>query len=53
MGEKAGYDAKIDWRTASELPDYVFEALNKQDRAINPVVIVATVDADPVGSRIQ
>ena len=46
MGEKAGYDARIDWRTASELPDYVFEALNKQDRAINPVAIVATVGAN-------
>ena len=44
MGEQVGYDPKIDWRTASELPNYVFEVLNKPDQAINPVAIVATID---------
>ena len=33
------------WRTALELPPDVFAALNKPNRAINPVTIVATVDA--------
>jgi hypothetical protein len=44
MGEQAGYDPRVNWRTAAELPEYVFEVLNKRDRAINPVTIVATVD---------
>ena len=34
------------WRRAPELPPYVFAALHKSDRAINPIVVVATVDAD-------
>ena len=34
------------WRRAPELPPYVFAALQKTDRAINPVVVLATVDAD-------
>jgi hypothetical protein len=34
------------WRRAPELPPEVFEVLQKTDRAINPVTIVATVDAD-------
>jgi hypothetical protein len=47
MGEKdPGYIARADWKTKPELPEYVFEALEKPDKAINPVAIVATVDAD-------
>ena len=42
----AGYEERGDWRTASELPPYVFEALHKPGTAINPVAIVATVDPD-------
>jgi len=34
------------WRRAPELPPEVFEVLRKPNRAINPVTIVATVDAD-------
>ena len=34
------------WRRAPELPPYVFAALHKPERAINPIVIVSTVDAD-------
>jgi hypothetical protein len=34
------------WRRAPELPPYVFDALHKPGRAINPVAIVATVDVD-------
>ena len=34
------------WRRAPELPPEVFAALQKPDRAINPVTIVATVDPD-------
>jgi uncharacterized pyridoxamine 5'-phosphate oxidase family protein len=34
------------WRRAAELPEEVFAALRKPDRAINPVAIVATVDED-------
>ena len=41
-----GYEERGDWRTASELPPYVFETLRKPDVAINPVAIVATVDED-------
>jgi hypothetical protein len=47
MSEKVeGYDESRDWRKASELPVYVFEALSKRDRAINPVTIIASIDAD-------
>lgn len=34
------------WRRATELPPEVFEVLRKPNRVINPVTIVATVDAD-------
>ena len=34
------------WTRAPELPPYVFAALQKTHRAINPIVVVATVDAD-------
>jgi len=34
------------WQTAPELPPQVFEVLRKPNRAINPVVVVATVDPD-------
>jgi hypothetical protein len=34
------------WRRAPELPPDVFDALHKPNRAINPVTVVATVDAD-------
>ena len=34
------------WRTASELPQEVFEAWRKPNRAINPIAVVATVDPD-------
>jgi len=33
------------WRSAPELPPDTFAALHKPNRAINPVTIVATVDA--------
>lgn len=34
------------WSTADQLPAAVFDLLRKEGRAINPVTIVATVDAD-------
>jgi hypothetical protein len=34
------------WRRAPELPPDVFAVLHKADRAINPIAVVATVDAD-------
>jgi hypothetical protein len=34
------------WHRASELPPDAFAALQKPDRAISPVAIVATVDSD-------
>jgi hypothetical protein len=34
------------WRRACELPSDVFDALQKPNRAINPVTVVATVDPD-------
>lgn len=34
------------WRRASELPPDVFAAWRKPERALNPVAVVATVDAD-------
>jgi len=34
------------WSTAPELPQGVFAAWRKPDRAISPVAIVATIDAD-------
>jgi hypothetical protein len=35
-----------DWRTAPELPPYVFEVLRKPDTTINPCAVVATIDPD-------
>lgn len=47
MTEQAeGYAERGDWRTAAELPQYVFDVLRKPDIAIEPVAIVATVDPD-------
>jgi hypothetical protein len=40
------HQARKRWRRASELPPEVFAALRKPDSAINPIVIVATVDPD-------
>lgn len=37
---------EIHWRTVPEIPEEVFAVCHKPDRAINPVTIVATVDAD-------
>lgn len=34
------------WRRSPDLPPDVFAALHKPDRAINPIAIVATVDAN-------
>ncbi|MCI0476429.1 MAG: pyridoxamine 5'-phosphate oxidase family protein [Anaerolineales bacterium] len=34
------------WQTARELPDAVFQAWRKPNRALSPVAIVATVDPD-------
>jgi flavin reductase (DIM6/NTAB) family NADH-FMN oxidoreductase RutF len=34
------------WSTASELPQEIFAVWKKSDRALSPVAIVATVDAD-------
>ncbi len=34
------------WRRAEELPPGVFDALHKPGRAINPIAVLATVDAD-------
>ena len=46
MGKTQGSQEKARWRRASELPQEVFKVLRKPNRAINPVTIVATVDAD-------
>ncbi|NIO40051.1 MAG: hypothetical protein GTO41_07580, partial [Burkholderiales bacterium] len=47
MSEQAsGYVERFDWDTACELPSYVFEALEKPNKAINPIAILATVDKD-------
>jgi hypothetical protein len=48
MSDRQLQDAGPDehWRRAQELPPYVFAALHKKDRAINPIAVVATVDAD-------
>jgi predicted pyridoxine 5'-phosphate oxidase superfamily flavin-nucleotide-binding protein len=47
VGEQvSGVVERADWQTAAELPQYVFELLKKPDTAVNPVAIVATVDAD-------
>jgi hypothetical protein len=41
---QTAYDER--WRRAPELPPDVFAILHKPDRAINPIVVVATVDTD-------
>jgi hypothetical protein len=47
MSEQASGDVeRSDWDTASELPSYVFEALEKPNKAINPIAVLATVDED-------
>ena len=47
MSEQTRQTAQEDrWRRAPELPPDVFAVLHKQDRAINPIVVVATVDTD-------
>ena len=46
MSNTQGSREKARWRRAPELPQEVFAALRKPNRAINPVTIVATVDAD-------
>jgi hypothetical protein len=38
--------AREHWRRAPELPPHVFGVLNKPNRAINPIAVVATVDPD-------
>ena len=46
-GEEAGQTAQQErWHRAPELPADVFHALQKPNRAINPVTVVATVDPD-------
>ena len=46
-GNEASQGATRDhWRSAAELPAYVFDALHKPGRAINPITVVATVDDD-------
>ena len=39
-------DDREKWRRAPELPDYVFSVWRKPGRALNPVAVVATSDAD-------
>ena len=34
------------WHTATELPGEVFNAMQKPDRSISPIAVVATVNAD-------
>lgn len=46
MGEAQGTRRRAYWSTAPELPEDVFTVLQKPDRAINPITIVATVDLD-------
>jgi len=46
MSKTQGSQEKARWRRAPELPQEVFAVLRKPNRAINPVTIVATVDAD-------
>jgi hypothetical protein len=42
----SGYSERADWQTSEALPKYVFDALVKPEKAVNPIAIVATVDAD-------
>jgi hypothetical protein len=44
--EAEGSQVRTRWRRAPELPPEVFEVLRKPNREINPVTIVATVNAD-------
>ena len=48
MSDRQVREARQDdrWRRAPELPPDVFAVLHKPDRAINPIAVVATVDAD-------
>ena len=46
MSDSQNSQQRTYWQTALELPPDVFEAWRKPNRAINPVAIVATVDAD-------
>ena len=48
MSDRQVQEARQDdrWRRAPELPPDVFAVLHKADRAINPIAVVATVDAD-------
>jgi hypothetical protein len=46
MTQEQASPTKKYWPTASELPADVFAVLQKPDRAINPIAIVATVDED-------
>ena len=44
IAEESAHDNR--WRRAPELPPDVFAVLHKRNRAINPITVVATVDAD-------
>jgi len=44
LAQRPAHDER--WRRAPELPPDVFAVLHKQDRAINPITVVATVDPD-------
>jgi hypothetical protein len=46
MSNSQGSKGKERWRRLTELPQEVFAVLRKPNRAIKPVTIVATVDAD-------
>jgi len=46
MKDEVQKQQKRHWHTASELPQEVFEAWRKPNRAINPIAVVATVDPD-------
>ncbi len=46
MTENQGTEGGAQWRTAPELPKYVFDIWRKPDKSISPIAIVATVDPD-------
>lgn len=46
MSQESTESRQKHWRVASELPPDVFAVLRKPRRGINPVAIVATLDAD-------
>jgi hypothetical protein len=46
MTERRDTQQKEHWRRAPELPEEAFAVLHKPNRGINPIAIVATVDAD-------